>query len=304
MGFWFNGGNRSTVTINANNDGTFSLAEGSVDIGGTRTSIAMQAAEILGLPAEAIRPVVADTESVGYNDSTAGSRTTYASGAAAAAAAQTVLDEFKVRAAKIWDIPEDQVLAGKGNFSSSSDPSLKLSIKDVAKALARTGGPVSASATTNMQGGFAGLATHIVDVEVDAETGKVDVIRYTAVQDAGKAIHPAYVEGQMEGGAVQGIGWALSEEYYMSENGAMENATLLDYRMPTTLDVPKIETIIVEVPNPNHPFGVRGVGETPIVPTLAAVANAVHDALGIRFPKTPIKPSRVLDALSQTTKSG
>ena len=304
MGFWFNGGNRSSVTINVNNDGTVALVEGSVDIGGTRASIAMQAAEVLGLPAEAVRPVVGDTESAGYNDSTAGSRTTYASGAAAVAAAQKIVEEMRLRAAKVWDIPGQNVAFHQGSFTSREDPELQLSFAAVAQATARTGGPVSASATTNMQGGFAGLATHLADVEVDPETGKVDVLRYTAVQDVGRAVHPSYVEGQMQGGAAQGIGWALHEEYYMNGAGALENASFLDYRMPTTLDVPYIDTILVEVPNPNHPYGVRGVGETPIVPPLAAVANALYDALGIRFTTLPMKPSRVLEALLAKSGAG
>ena len=134
-------------------------------------------------------------------------------------------------------------------------------------------------------------------MEVDPETGKVEVIRYTAVQDAGKAIHPSYVEGQMQGGVVQGIGWALHEEYVYDERGQMRNASLLDYRLPTTLDVPLIETIIVEVPNPGHPYGVRGVGEVPIVPPPAAIANAIYDAIGVRLRDLPMSPPKVCAAV-------
>jgi CO/xanthine dehydrogenase Mo-binding subunit len=139
---------------------------------------------------------------------------------------------------------------------------------------------------------------HICDLEIDPETGKTQVLRYTAVQDVGKAIHPAYAEGQIEGGAVQGIGWTLNEEYFMLPDGRMANSSFLDYRMPTALDLPRIDTIMVEVPNPLHPFGVRGVGEVPIVPPLGAVPNAVKDATGIRFLKQPIKPGVILDALT------
>jgi CO/xanthine dehydrogenase Mo-binding subunit len=142
---------------------------------------------------------------------------------------------------------------------------------------------------------------------VDRETGKVTIVRYTAIQDAGKAVHPAYVEGQMQGGAVQGIGWALNEEYIYNANGRLENPGFLDYRIPVCSDVPMIDTVIVEVPNPRHPYGVRGVGETPIVPPMAAIANAMENALGIRFTQLPMSPPRVLEAIDRTraaTKAG
>ena len=303
-GVWFNGGFRSSVNMSVNSDGTVSLVEGSVDIGGSRASISMQAAEVLGIPAEDVRPTVADTESVGYNDNTAGSRTTNASGHAAYNAAQEALTKMAERAAKVWDIKPEEVQFEDAVFSAKSDPELRLTFKEVAAKFRETGGPVNATGATMVAGGAASFGTAMVDVEVDPETGKVDVIRCTMVQDAGKAIHPAYVEGQMQGGVVQGIGWALNEEYYMSEQGSMENSTFLDYRMPTTLDMPMVETIIVEVPNPRHPFGVRGVGETSIIPTLAAVANAVYDAVGVRFPSTPIKPGRILEALDRQQNGG
>jgi len=136
-----------------------------------------------------------------------------------------------------------------------------------------------------------------VDVEVDPETGKVTILRFTAVQDAGTAIHPAYVEGQMQGGSVQGIGWALNEEYYMNREGSMVNSSLLDYRMPTALDLPMIDTLIVEVPNPGHPFGVRGVGEANIVPPPAAIANAIHRAAGVRMNRLPMNPHSIMEAI-------
>ena len=137
----------------------------------------------------------------------------------------------------------------------------------------------------------------IVDVRVDPDTGKTDVLRCTAFQDAGIAIHPSYVEGQIQGGAAQGIGWALNEEYNMADDGHMNNTSLLDYRMPTALDLPMIEAVIVEVPNPNHPFGVRGVGEAGIVPPLAAMANAVYRATGVRMTDLPMSPPAVAASL-------
>ena len=145
-----------------------------------------------------------------------------------------------------------------------------------------------------MGGSFAGV---IADVEVDPETGKVEIRRFTSIQDAGKAIHPSYVEGQMQGGSVQGIGWALNEEYYMSEDGTMLNSSFLDYRMPTVLDLPMIDTVIVEVANPGHPYGARGVGEASIIPPLPAVANAIYDAVGVRMNKLPMNPGAIMEAI-------
>ena len=127
----------------------------------------------------------------------------------------------------------------------------------------------------------------------------MEILRYTATQDAGKAIHPSYVEGQIQGGVVQGIGWALNEEYIYNAEGTMTNASFLDYRMPTCLDLPMIDTVIVEVPNPGHPYGVRGVGEVPIVPPPAAIANAIYDAIGIRMTELPMSPDRMLKAMGK-----
>jgi CO/xanthine dehydrogenase Mo-binding subunit len=298
-GYWNGGGNKSTVTINVNDDGIVSLIEGNPDIGGTRTTIAMQAAEVLGIPAENVHPSVADTDSIGYNDLTAGSRTTMASGTAAIAAARLIVEEMKLRVAIIWETEADNVDFADGVFTNRVAPDQTLGFQKAASQLGTTGGPVAKTGTVNVRGSGGGsFGTHVVDVEVDPDTGKVEILRYTAAQDAGKAVHPSYVEGQFQGGAVQGIGWALNEEYYTTEDGVMANSTFLDYRMPTSLDVPSIEAIIVEVPNTNHPFGVRGIGETSIVPPAPAVANAIADAIGVRMYQTPMNPGRILAALA------
>jgi CO/xanthine dehydrogenase Mo-binding subunit len=298
-GYWFNIGLKSVVTLSVNTDGTVALIEGSTDIGGTRASIAMQAAEVLGIPAEDVRPVVVDTESVGYTDVTGGSRTCYATGYAAYHAAQSVVNILRERAAKLWDIKVSDVDFKDGAFFSKSDSELRLSFKQLAKKLDETGGPVGATGAVDLSAAGGGFGVHIADVEVDPETGKVDILRYTAIQDVGRAIHPSYVEGQMQGGAVQGIGWALNEEYFMDDAVRMANSSFLDYRMPTSLDLPKIETIIVEVPNPIHPFGVRGVGETPIAPPVGTIANAIYDAVGVRLRQAPMKPGRIVEALAK-----
>ncbi|MCI0812334.1 MAG: xanthine dehydrogenase family protein molybdopterin-binding subunit [Chloroflexi bacterium] len=299
IGYWFNIGFESSVNINVNADGTVSLIEGSTDIGGTRASIAMQAAEVLGIPMEDVRPTVVDTDSIGFTAVTGGSRTTYATGWAAYEAAQDVARQMVERAATIWDVDADGIELKDGVFQSKADPELKMTFKDLAGQLPGTGGTVVGRANLNagaLGAGGGSFAGNIVDVEVDPDTGKTIVTRMTAIQDAGKAIHPSYVEGQMQGGSVQGIGWALNEEYYMREDGSMANSTLLDYRMPTSLDLPMIDTVIVEVASPDHPYGVRGVGEANIVPPTPAIANAVQNATGTRMANLPINPVAIMEA--------
>ena len=296
-GFWFNIGLQSSCAIAVNADGTINLVEGSTDIGGTRASIAMQAAEVLGIAAEDVHPSVGDTESVGFTFLTGGSRTTFATGWAAHECAQDIKKQMINRAATTWEVSPDDVDLVDGTFQHLSDPDLKMSFKELAGQLNRTGGPISSQVSIDPKGSGSAFSTQIADVEVDPETGKITILDFTIVQDAGKAIHPSYVEGQMQGGVVQGIGWALNEEYAFNGDGQMTNSSFLDYRMPITLDLPMINTVIVEVANPGHPYGVRGVGEVPIVPPMAAIANAVANAVGVRMENLPMSPSAVLEAL-------
>lgn len=292
IGFWFNVGLPSSCTIGVNADGKVTLVEGSTDIGGTRTSIAMQAAEVLGIPVEDVHPSVVDTDSVGFTAVTGGSRTTFATGWAAYEAAQDVVRQMKERAAKLWSVETAAVTFEAGVFQSGSN---RLTFAELAARVGETGGPIVGRAAVNPRGVGGSFAGCIADVEVDPETGKTTVLRFTSVQDVGKAIHPSYVEGQMQGGSVQGIGWGLNEEYFMSPDGQMRNSTLLDYRMPTALDLPMIDTCIVEVPNPGHPFGVRGVGEANIVPPPAALANAIYRAAGVRMRRLPMSPPNIME---------
>jgi xanthine dehydrogenase molybdenum-binding subunit len=303
-GYWFNIGFKSCVTASVNEDGTVNLMEGSTDIGGSRTSIAMQFAEVLALPVEDVNPRVGDTGEIGYNDVTGGSRTTYATGYAAYNAAQDVKAQMIEIAARHWELSADDVEFTDEVFKSKKDSSKKLTFKELAKIGSADDSPVIGKGSVNLGFHIGGsFATNIVDVEVDPETGKVTILRFTAIQDAGKAIHPSYVEGQMQGGSVQGIGWALNEEYFYNADGKMENSTFLDYRIPTALDLPMIETIIVEVPNPTHPFGVRGVGEANIAPPPAAITNAIYNAIGVRFRELPMRPDRIIAALAAKRES-
>ena len=301
-GFWFNIGGESSAAVHVAEDGTVG--------GGDRQSRhrrltrldGMMVAEVLGVPVDNRAP---DRRRHGVDrltHVTGGSRITFATGMAATQAAEKVVEQLKSRAAQIWDIPVETVdwkdgeAMPAGANAGAFEP---LSIAAIALKSGRTGGPICAEVSLNAQGAGPGFATHLCDVEVDPETGQVTILRYTAVQDVGKAIHPSYVEGQMQGGVAQGIGWALNEEYIFDKNGRMENAGFLDYRCPVASDLPMVDAILVEVPNPRHPFGAKGVGEVPIVPPMAAVANAIRDAIGIRMHHLPMSPPKVLAALEQ-----
>jgi xanthine dehydrogenase molybdenum-binding subunit len=294
-GFWFNIAGNASATLTVNADGKLTLVEGSVDIGGSRTTMAMIVAEVLGLEAEDVHPIVGDTDAIGYTDFTGGSSTTHKMGWVCHEAALVIKGEVVERAAKMLEVDSSEVTYhDDATLTAASKPDKKLTFADVAAAANGTGGPITAEHSKNSGGAGPGFGTHVVDVEVDIETGKVSILRFTAIQDVGHALHPSYVEGQLQGGAVQGIGWALNEEYFYDEKGLLANASYLDYRVPTTLDVPMVEAILVEVPNPTHPYGVRGVGETPIIPPVAAIGNAIAAATGKRMFHTPMNPAYIM----------
>lgn len=293
-GFWFNGAGPSSVTAVVNADGTVNLMEGSADIGGTRASAAMMLAETIGVAAEDINPQVVDTDSIGYTSGTGGSSVTHKIGVTTHQVGLELRKKMSEQLADYWEMDISEITWQDGQFSGNGH---SLGFKEAAQELSSGYEALTASVTMSTEGAGPCFGTHVVDVEVDPETGKVEILRYTAVQDVGKAIHPSYVEGQIQGGVVQGIGWALNEEYIYSDEGHLLNASLLDYRMPTALDLPMIETVVVEVANPDHPFGVRGVGEVPIVPPAGAIANAIYDAVGVRPTELPMSPARLLEAI-------
>ena len=304
MGFCRNNSGPASAIANVLDDGSVSLVEGSVDIGGTRTAIAQQLAETLGIPVEDVNPTIGDTDTIGFTSNTGGSGVAFKSGWAAFEAAQDIIRQLTERAAMIWDVPADRVQYVDGGLQHASDNELRMSFREIAAMLPDTGGPIAGRANLNPAGQSGSYSANIVDIEVDPDTGKVDILRYTAFQDVGFAIHPSYVEGQIQGGTAQGVGWALNEEYFMSEDGRMLNTSLLDYRMPTALDLPMIDTVLVEVNNPGHPFGVRGVGEANISPPMAAIANAIHDAVGVRLTELPMNPQAVSMAIREKARSG
>jgi CO/xanthine dehydrogenase Mo-binding subunit len=300
-GFWFNAGMGSSATVTLAGDGSAAVVTGNPDIGGSRAAQALMVAEELGIPVERVRPSVGDTDSAGLTDVTGGSRVCYATGMAVIRAAQDVREQLRARAATIWDVPVERTAWESGRVvpldaAAGRQP---LTVAELAAKLPKTGGPIIGRASLYAPAAGPAFAAHVCDLEVDPETGCSRVVRYTAVQDVGKAVHPSYVEGQMQGGVAQGIGWALNEEYIYDAAGVMQNAGFLDYRMPVASDLPMIDTVLVEVANPLHPYGVRGVGEVPIVPPLAAVANAMRDATGIRFTELPLSPPVVLEAIAR-----
>ena len=300
-GFWFNIGMQSSAEVRINEDGTVIVMEGNPDIGGSRASMGLMAAETLGVPYEQVKTYIGDTESTGFCNVTGGSRTTFATGMAVVQACEDIIAQCKSRAAATWGMDDDQVEWQDGQAVPAPGVNADvqpLSLADIAASAPKTGGPILGRASLNAQGAGASFSVNFGDLKVDPETGAVEVLSFTGIQDAGKAIHPAYVEGQMQGGAAQGLGWALNEEYIYDANGVMENAGFLDYRVPVASDLPMIDTQIVEVANPSHPYGVRGVGETPIVAPLAVASNAVRDATGVRINDLPLSPPRILAALS------
>jgi xanthine dehydrogenase molybdenum-binding subunit len=296
-GFWGNNSGPSSAVALVHPDGKVSLNEGSPDIGGTRASVSQQLAEVLGISMEDISTQIGDTDSIGFTSNTGGSGVTFKTGIAAYTAGLDIKRQMVERAAKIWEVSEEDVEYENGALQHKSDPELRLTFQQLAARQTATGGPIIGRAGVNPGGAGPALAVHIVDVEVDPDTGKVSILRYTALQDVGKAVHPSYVEGQIQGAVAQGIGWALNEEYFINDQGHMVNSSYLDYRMPTSLDLPMIDTVVVEVANPGHPFGVRGVGEVCIVPPMAAISNAVSHAIGVRMDSLPMNPGRILEAL-------
>ena len=301
-GFWMNHGGETSISMALGEDGTVTLSIGTPDIGGSRASMALMVSETLGIPYEDVRVNVVETGSLGVNEPTHGSRATFATGKAAVEACNEAIKEMCRRAAEKWGIDPEAV----DWFDGAAHPSgpnagdfPPMTIKEIGRRMGRTGGPISGHHATTYGGAGESFGTHVVDLEVDPETGRATILRYLVVQDAGRAIHPSYVEGQFQGGAAQGIGWALNEEYIYGEDGKLQNAGFLDYRVPVASDLPMIDTIIVEVPSDSHPFGVRGVGETGIAPPLPAIANAIADATGKRLRHLPISPPKVLKAIKE-----
>ncbi len=262
--------------------------------------MALVAAATVGVPYDKVSSIVAAVASIGYTHVTGGSRVTFATGIAVVDACNKIIENLRYRAAVMWKIDIDKVVWEDG-YAKVRDSSVgdfePLSLKAIAAQRALTGGPIATEAAVNETGQAPGFSTQFCDVEVDPETGAVKILRFVATQDVGRAIHRSYVEGQIHGGVVQGIGWALNEEYIYNSDGRLTHAGVLDYCIPVDSDLQMIEAVMVEVPNPNHPFGVKGAGEVSIVPAMAAIANAIAAAVGRRMTELPMSPPKVLAAI-------
>ena len=302
LGYWRGTSMTSAGHITIAGDGRPMVTMGAIDLSGTRTTMAQVVAEEFDLPIGDIHISTGDTKSVGYSDGAAGSRVARTMTAALVEASRDALAQLSRRAAEKLQCRTEDLSYARGVFRSHKVGGPAISLAELMQATLTDGAVVGRGVSTKLPLGVE-IGAHVCDVEVDTATGRVTVLRYTAFQDVGLALNPAAVEGQIEGSVVQGLGWALTEGFDYGPDGRLRNASLLDYRMPTALDVPVIECVIVETPVPNVPYGVRGVGEVPIVPPAACVANAIARATGVRLTRMPMTPERVLRALEAAARS-
>ena len=302
LGYWRGTSMTSAGHITIAGDGRPMVTMGAIDLSGTRTTMAQVVAEEFDLPIGDIHISTGDTKSVGYSDGAAGSRVARTMTAALVEASRDALAQLSRRAAEKLQCRTEDLGYARGVFRSHQVGGPAISLAELMQATLTEGAVVGRGVSTKLPLGVE-IGAHVCDVEVDTATGRVTVLRYTAFQDVGLALNPAAVEGQIEGSVVQGLGWALTEGFDYGPDGRLRNASLLDYRMPTALDVPVIECVIVETPVPNVPYGVRGVGEVPIVPPAACVANAIARATGVRLTRMPMTPERVLRALEAAARS-
>ena len=302
LGYWRGTSMTSAGHITIAGDGRPMVTMGAIDLSGTRTTMAQVVAEEFDLPIGDIHISTGDTKSVGYSDGAAGSRVARTMTAALVEASRDALAQLSRRAAEKLQCRTEDLGYARGVFRSHQVGGPAISLAELMQATLTDGAVVGRGVSTKLPLGVE-IGAHVCDVEVDTATGRVTVLRYTAFQDVGLALNPAAVEGQIEGSVVQGLGWALTEGFDYGPDGRLRNASLLDYRMPTALDVPVIECVIVETPVPNVPYGVRGVGEVPIVPPAACVANAIARATGVRLTRMPMTPERVLRALDAAARS-
>ncbi|MCI0441246.1 MAG: xanthine dehydrogenase family protein molybdopterin-binding subunit [Chloroflexi bacterium] len=307
VGTWTMPGGTTSCHIILSGDGSVTLVLGTVDLSATRTSLAMIAAETLELDVSDVRVLTGDTDTVAYSDPSAGDRVTYITSKAVLKASLDLLDRLKGRVAREFEVSPEDVRYERRRFWVDGAPEMEMTLGEMALRSVKRDGAIIGFGSVNESFSSVAIApnaaVHVADVEVDIETGKVQILNYTAFQDVGLAVSPGQVEGQMQGGAVQGIGWALSEEYYYDDKGVLRNASLLDYRMQTSLDVPSIGANIVEIPSADHPLGIRSVGQVPIVPPAAAIGNAIFRATGVRMTELPMSPERVYWALKKAGKT-
>ena len=301
LGGWLGGLQPTGATVRLNPDGTLAVLTGQVDIAGTNISLAQIAASAYGVDTDLVRITTGDTDVAPLTGLSAGSKTIYTVGAAVLQAAEDARRQtFEIAAAELEASVHDLELAD-GKITVRGMPDKGITLATIGKKgnlyMSKTP-PVLGKANPAFTQQAPGFAAQLARLEVDPDTGEVTIRDFVIVQDVGKAINPLGVEGQMQGGAVQSLGIALTEGLMFDDSGRLTNPSLLDYRKLTAADLPNLETIIVEVPAPAGPFGARGVGEPPIIPAPAAIANAVHDAVGARITQLPLNPERIALAVA------
>ena len=302
IGGWSGGTEPAAALCRLEQDGSFTLVVGSVDVSGSDASLALIAAEELNTPAGSVNLTHDSTDTMPYSGLSAGSKTTYTVGSAVLAAARDARLQVFAIAAEMLEAAAGDMELRDGKVLVKGVPEKFITLQQIASNTMRFGAPYepvlgrgrSANRVSSPM-----FAAHVAKVAVDAETGKVRVLDYVAAQDVGRAINPAEVEGQIHGGVVQGIGWALFEGMLYDEDGQLITSTLMDYALPHSQDVPTITPLLVEVPSELGPFGAKGVGEPPVVPVAAAIANAIRDAVGVRMEQIPMTPERVFAAMGK-----
>jgi CO/xanthine dehydrogenase Mo-binding subunit len=298
VGEWTNGNAPGAAVCSLQDDGSVKVFSGLMDITGTDTAMAQIAAEMTGQELDKVTVVRGDTDSVGMAPPSGGSMVTFSMGNAVKRAAEGVRQRILDVASDLLEARPDDLEIVNGRVSVKGAAGRSVTLSEVAAQAARTkGGPITSAGSFAAEPSATTIAAQIVRARVDRETGKVWLLRAVQSLDCGKAINPMAVEGQMEGGTAQGVGWGLWEQMAYAPDGRNLNPGFLDYHIPTALDLPDIESVLVEVPTVNGPFGAKGVGEPPITPGIAAVQEAIYDAVGVSLHEVPFTPERVRAAL-------
>jgi CO/xanthine dehydrogenase Mo-binding subunit len=302
-GGWRGGLEPATSHCQMDPGGTITVVVGAVDLTGTYTTFQLIAAETLGVPLEKVRVVGADSSNAPYAGGAGGSKTIYTTGLAVQRAAEDARQQILALAAQILEAAiEDLEIDGDAVRVKGLPPgsASELKLTDIARLTSGFGArhaPIAGRGVSAQTANAPGFAAHLARVRVDTETGAVEVLDYVATQDVGRAINPAAIEGQIIGAVGQGVGWGLLEQMVHDESGQVITGSLLDYALPQAASVPHVDVRLVEVPSPDGPFGARGVGEPPVIPVAAAIANAIADATGVRMTELPITSERLWQAL-------
>lgn len=302
VGGWTGGVESASACIRANTDGTFQVVLGMMDITGTATTMALIAAEALGVPTDQVQVVIADTDDAPYAGASGGSKITYTVGPAVKAAAEDARAQVLAIAASELEARPDDLEIEEGAVRVRGTPQKQIALAEVARKSMSFGAkyaPVFGRGNLPSPKGSPGFAAHLAKVRVDRETGEAQLLDYLVVQDVGFAINPAAVEGQMRGGAVQGIGWGLLEAMAYDDQGTLLTWGFSEYPIPRAASIPPMETVMVEVASEFGPYGAKGVGEPPVIPGGAAIANAIADAAGVRLTTLPVTPAKLREALRE-----